>query len=74
MEKLLKVLKNNLMYTIVLIAAVVLFLYETEFNIIGGALTALSGVIATVCVVFLVNAYKATPAPKKAAPKKKSKK
>lgn len=73
MEKLLKVLKDNMMYTIVLIAAVVLFLYTTEFDIIGGALTALSGVIATVCVVFLVKAYKTVPAPKKTTSKKKSK-
>ncbi|MGN0916669.1 MAG: hypothetical protein ACI4NZ_00470 [Candidatus Enterousia sp.] len=73
MEKLLKVLKDNMMYTIVLIAAIVLFLYTTNFDIIGGALTALSGVIATVCVVFLVKAYKAAPSAKKAAPKKKSK-
>ncbi|MDE6250785.1 MAG: hypothetical protein K2M34_04095 [Alphaproteobacteria bacterium] len=73
MEKLLKVLKDNMMYTIVLIAAIVLFLYTTNFDIIGGALTALSGVIATVCVVVLVRAYKAMPAPKKTTSKKKSK-
>lgn len=72
-----KVLKDNMMYTIVLIAAIVLFLYTTNFDIIGGALTALSGVIGAVCVVFLVQAYKATPAPSakkaKAPAKKKSK-
>lgn len=73
MEKLLKVLKDNMMYTIVLIAAVVLFLYQTNFDIIGGALTTLFVVIATVCAVALVRAYKATPAPKKTASKKKSK-
>ena len=73
MEKLLKVLKDNMMYTIVLIAAIVLFLYTTNFDIIGGALTALSGVIATVCVVVLVRAYKAMSAPKKTPSKKKSK-
>lgn len=73
MEKLLKVLKDNMMYTIVLIAAIVLFLYTTNFDIIGGALTTVACVVATVCVVFLVKAYKATPSAKKAAPKKKSK-
>ena len=73
MEKLLNVLKSNMMYTIVLVAAIVLFLYTTNFDIIGGALTALSGVIATVCVVVLVRAYKSAPAPKKTTSKKKSK-
>lgn len=73
MEKLLKVLKDNMMYTIVLVAAIVLFLYQTNFDIISGALTTVSCVVATVCAVVLVRAYKTVPSPKKAAPKKKSK-
>lgn len=73
MEKLLNVLKNNIVYTIALIASVVLFLYTTNFDIIGGALTALSGVIATICVVFLINAYKADTHAGKTSARKRAK-
>ena len=73
MEKLLNVLKNNIVYTIALIASVVLFLYTTNFDIIGGALTALSGVIATICVVFLIKAYNADAHAGKTSARKRTK-
>ena len=67
LDKLGKVLTNNLAYTIILIVALILFLYFAEGDLIAGILTALSALVVYVCVTLLYGEYEKTPAPKKAA-------
>ncbi len=67
-EKLLNVLAKNLGYTVVLVAAIILFAIFSD-GIIPGAITALSAVVGYTCVVALAREYKKCDAPK-AAPAK----
>ena len=60
-DKLGKVLTNNLAYTIILIVALVLFLYFAEGDLIAGVLTALSALVVYVCVSLLYGEYKKMP-------------
>ena len=73
-DKLGKVLTNNLAYTIILVIALVLFLYFAEGDLIAGILTALSALVVYVCVTLLYGEYEKTPAPKKAVAEKPAKK
>lgn len=81
-EKILNVLGKNMGYTIVLLIAIVLFIYFSD-GLIEGAITAISAVIGYSAALQLVREYKksATPAkavkttaPKKAHSKKTTKK
>lgn len=73
-EKLGKVLKNNIFTTVVLAIAVVLFLYFTNFDLIGGIFTAVSALVASICISVIYQEYKAMPVVKdvEAKPVKKS--
>ena len=73
-EKLGKVLAKNILYTITLIVAFILFLYFAEGDMIGGILTALSALVVYVSVLLLYQEYKKMPAAKKASVKKSKKK
>lgn len=70
-EKLKYVVRNNPVATVVLIIALVMFLYTTNLHIIEGALITISALVAGVCVTLLYKAYSAVPA---SAPKAKRKK
>ena len=76
-EKLKKILSANIAYTVVLVFGVILFLYFTNGDLIGGALTALSALVIYVCIALLYGEYKklpntvAKPAAKKTAKRKK---
>lgn len=75
-EKILNVLARNLGYTVVLVAAIILFAIFSD-GLINGLITALSAVIGYTCVVMLVKDYKkptAMPAAKKPATKPVAKK
>ena len=73
-EKLGKVLTNNIVYTITLIVAFILFLYFAKGDMIGGILTALAALVVYVCVLLLYQEYKKMPAAKKAPVRKAKKK
>lgn len=76
MEKFLNVLAKNLGYTIVLVAALVLFVIFSD-GLIEGLITAVSAVVAFTCVNLLYKEFKNEPAksvPAKSKPKTKSKK
>lgn len=64
MEKLLNTLSNNLGYTVVLVASVVLFAIFSG-GLINGIITAISAILAYTCVMLLVREYKNTPDAKK---------
>lgn len=70
-EKLLAVLANNLGYTVVLAAAIILFTIFSD-GLLSGLITALSALLAYTCIVALAREYRKVPA--KATPKSKSKK
>lgn len=76
-EKLKKVLAANIAYTVVLVFGLILFLYFTNGDLIGGVLTALSALVVYVCVALLYGEYKkipntaAKPVAKKTAKRKK---
>ena len=78
-EKLGKVLMNNIAYTVILVVALILFLYFAEGDLIAGVLTALSALVIYVCVLLLYQEYKKMPASgrapvaRKSAPKKSAK-
>lgn len=72
MEKLLNVLKSNLVCTIVMIVALVLFVWSCGGDLIGGLITAVAAVVATACIYILVKEYKKAPAAKKAVVTKKA--
>lgn len=82
-EKILNVFGKNLGYTIILIVAVVFFAYFSD-GLIPGILTALSALVAYVCIVMLYKEFKKAFASKpvaqptatvaKKAPKKVTKK
>ena len=71
-EKLGKVLTNNLAYTVILVVALILFLYFAEGDLIAGVLTALSALVDYVCILLLYQEYKKMPVGKKASVAKKS--
>ncbi len=69
-DKLLNVLSKNLGYTVVLVAALLLFAVFSD-GLIAGLITAISALLVYTCVQALYKEYKAIPATKKAAPAKK---
>jgi hypothetical protein len=69
-EKLGKVLTKNIGYTVVLIVALIFFLYFAEGDLIAGLLTAISALVVYVCVMFLYEEYKKMSMPKKSSKKK----
>ena len=74
-EKLLNVLSKNLGYTVVLVAAIILFAIFSD-GLISGLITALSALLVYTCVVALAREYRKTggkPAVAKAKPKSKKK-
>jgi len=76
-EKLGRVLTKNIVYTVTLVIAFILFLYFAEGDMIGGILTALSALVVYVSVALLYQEYKKMPATKavaKKTPAKKTKK
>ncbi len=70
-EKLLNVLAKNLGYTVVLVAAIILFAIFSD-GLIAGVITALSAVVGYTCVVALAREYNKPDAPKKAPAAKKA--
>ncbi len=68
-EKILNVLAKNLGYTVVLVAAIVLFAVFSG-GLISGLITAGSAVIAFTCINLLYKEYSKSPAPKKVAKRK----
>lgn len=72
MEKLLNVLKSNLVCTIVMIVALVLFVWSCGGDLIGGLITAVAAVVAAACIYILVKEYKKAPVAKKAVAAKKA--
>ena len=70
-EKLLNVLANNLGYTVVLVAAIILFAIFSD-GLISGLITAISALLAYTCIVAIAREYRKMPS--KSAPKAKSKK
>lgn len=56
-EKFLNVLSKNLGYTVVLVAAIILFAVFSD-GLLNGIITALSAVIGYTCVVMLYKEYK----------------
>ena len=76
-DKLLGVLSKNLGYTVVLVAAILLFAVFSD-GLIPGLITAVSALLAYTCIMALYKEYKAVPAKKapakvarKSVPKKK---
>mgnify|MGYP003298992055 CR=1 FL=1 len=57
-EKLLNVLSKNLGYTVVLVAAILLFAVFSD-GLIAGLITAISALLAYTCIVALYKEYKA---------------
>ena len=70
-EKLGKVLMNNIVYTILLVVALICFFYFSG-DLIAGLFTVVSALIIYTCVAMLYQAYKKMPAgaTKKSAKKK----
>ena len=62
-EKLLNVLSKNLGYTVVFVAAILLFAVFSD-GLIAGLITAISALLAYTCIVALYKEYKALPAKK----------
>lgn len=75
LEKLGKVLKNNIAYTVVLIVALICFFYFAG-DLIAGLFTVVSALVVYICVAALYAEYKKMPAggTKKPATKKSVKK
>ena len=69
-EKLLSELSNNLGYTVVLAAAIILFTIFSD-GLLSGLITALSALLAYTCIVALAREYRKVPV--KATPKAKTK-
>lgn len=72
-EKLGKVLMNNIVYTIVLVVALVCFFYFSK-DLIAGLFTVISALVIYMCIGNLYNAYKSVPAGKSAVKKVNKKK
>ena len=62
-EKLIDVLARNLGYTVVLVAAIILFAWFSN-GLISGLITAASALIGYACIVQLAREYKKTPTKK----------
>ena len=74
-EKLGKLLVNNIAYTVILIVALIFFLYFAGGDLIAGLLTAVSALVVYVAITLLYQEYKKMPATKATKkPAKKSKK
>lgn len=71
-EKLMNVLAKNLGYTVVLVAAIVLFAIFSD-GLISGLITALSALLAYTCIVALAREYR-KPASKPSSKSKAKKK
>lgn len=69
-EKLLNVLAKNLGYTVVLVAAIILFVVFSG-DLISGLITAVSALLAYTCIMALYAEYKKAPAKKAPAKRKK---
>lgn len=76
-EKILNVLSKNLGYTVVLVAALLLFAVFSD-GLIAGLITAVSALLVYTCIQALYKEYvalsKSTTQPKKVATKSKRKK
>ncbi|MDW2958490.1 MAG: hypothetical protein R8M37_01615 [Alphaproteobacteria bacterium] len=72
-DKLLNVLSKNLGYTIVMVAAIILFVIFSG-GLISGLITAISALLAYTCGVALYKEYQKEPVKKATPAKKKSKK
>ncbi len=70
-EKMLNVLSQNLGYTVVLVASIILFAIFSD-GLLSGLITALSALLAYTCIVALAREYRKGSS--KPAPKSKSKK
>lgn len=68
-EKILNVMAKNLGYTVVLVAAIVLFAVFSG-GLLRGLITAGSAVIAFTCINLLYKEFQKSPAPKKVSKKK----
>ena len=66
-EKILNVLAKNLGYTVVLVAAIILFAIFSD-GLIDGVITALSAVIGYICVVMLYKEFAKESAKKPVKP------
>ncbi len=75
LEKLGKVLKNNIAYTVVLIVALICFFYFAG-DLIAGLFTVISALVVYICGAALYQEYKKMPAggAKKSVAKKTTKK
>ena len=75
LEKLGKVLKNNIAYTVVLIVALICFFYFAG-DLIAGLFTVVSALVIYICISALYTEYKKMPAggAKKTVAKKSVKK
>lgn len=73
-EKVLNVLAKNLGYTVVLVAAIILFAIFSD-GLIAGLITAISAVIGYTCIVMLYREFtkSATAAPAKKSARKTAK-
>lgn len=69
-DKILNVLTRNVGYTIVLVVAIILFVYFSN-GLIEGAITALSALVGYACILQLHRDYKRANAPR-AVPAKKA--
>ena len=72
-DKLFTVLSKNLGYTVVLVAAILLFAVFSD-GLIAGLITAISALLAYTCIMALYKEYKALPIKKalNAKPAKKT--
>ena len=68
-EKLGRVLVKNIVYTITLVVAFILFLYFAGGDMIGGILTALAALVVYVSIALLYQEYKKMPNTKTTAKK-----
>lgn len=66
-DKLFTVLVKNSIYSIVLLAAFILFMHFADGHFLNGILTAVSALVMYVCIVLLYQEFKKTPDPKKPA-------
>lgn len=71
LDKLGKLFVKNMACTIILAFAVVFFLYFAEGDLIAGVLTAVSALVACICIVLLYREYKSMSKAKPVAPAKK---
>ena len=69
-QKLGKVLMDNIVYTVVLVVALICFFYFSR-DLIAGLFTVVSALIIYMCINFLYHAYKKVPAGAKKTTKKK---